>query len=110
MSPLSQGKWDIESVIVNSETIMNYDGFERLTLSGRRIAIQPAGLDFVVDSINDNQLTLVSRGQLFFAKCQQKSNRLELSLTRPKFAETIVINARDQRDTSDTVEREVVQV
>ncbi len=110
MSPLSRGTWDIESLVVNSETVMDSDGFETLNVFGRRIEIQPAGLEFVVDSISDNRINLVSKGQLFFAKCRQKRDRLELCLTRPECTETILIHARVQADSSDTGERELVQV
>ena len=111
MSNVSVGYWDIESVVINSQTIVNYEGFERLAMTRNRLAVLPAGLDFAVESVDGNNLVLVSRGQLFQAKLRQHRKRLVLSLTRPKFTETIVIQARARNaDASGTVEREVVQV
>lgn len=113
MSPLSQGSWVIESISVNSETVMNYEGFEQLHIIDGRISILPIGLDLdVVQKLNAN-LVLDSQGQKFYGEFVEAGDEVELRLNRPKFAGMITINGRDlsSPDCSTVLrKREVVQV
>ena len=109
MSPVSNGRWDIESIVINAETVLNNEGFNQLTISNSKIEIRPADLNFAIESVDGSTMTLLSRGQLFFAKCSTDGEFLEMLLTRPRFTETIKISARLNKP-SNTLEREVVQV
>lgn len=113
MSPLSEGSWVIESVVVNSETVMNYDGFEQLRIMDDCISISPAGLDLSVVQKFRASLILESQGQKFYGEFFKTGDAVELRLNRPKFTETITINGRvSSSPKCSTVlqKREVVQV
>ena len=111
MSRISKGSWGIESVVVGSETVMNYDGFEELRVANGQISINPIGLDFKIEEATKQSLILDSQGEIYFADFQESGDSLELQLTRPQFPETIVVNARAAEVCSRvTDEREVVQV
>lgn len=106
MSQLSKGIWDIKSVLVNSETVTNGDGFDRISMDENRIAISPAGIVFDVVENNRNNLILQSQNLVYFADVEIRGSDLDLKLNRPEFTETIEINAV----CGVPVEREVVQV
>lgn len=112
-SPLSEGSWDIESVVVNSETVMNYDGFEQLQIMEDCVKIMPAGLDLSVVQKFKASFVMESQGQKFYGEFFKTKNSVELRLNRPKFTETITINGRvSSSPHCSTVfqKREVVQV
>ena len=66
MSTLLPGFWSIDSVIVDTETVMNYEGFERLQITDDQVLIEPMGLSFAIQESRDDQsTTLISQGQVF---------------------------------------------
>ncbi len=110
---LPQGCWAIESLIVNSETVQNYEGFEKLEAKEDQISILPAGLDFKVVEAKSNELVLDSQGQQFIGQLIRSGESVKLQLNRPRFSETIVINGRGcASQLHETIQRkrEVVQV
>ena len=88
-----QGAWTIDSVQVNSETVLNNDGFEKLIVSPNQVSIEPAGIEFIVNQSTSRSAILESRSQVFFAEYSQNDGRLTLSLSRPAFRETIRLSA-----------------
>ncbi len=88
-----EGSWTIDSVQVNSETVQNNEGFEKLIVSKNRLAIEPAGIEFNVNQATSKSAILESRSQVFFAEYQEHDGKLILSLSRPAFRETIRLNA-----------------
>ncbi len=96
MSILQQGEWAIMSVKVNSETVMNYEGFVQLNISGEEFSIEPIGLQFAIRQVTPGAAVLESQGQTYFADFELNDEQLTLTLTRPKFHETVTISAQFQ--------------
>ena len=87
------GYWTINSVQVNSEPVMDQDGFEKLVVSNNQISIEPAGIEFSVNQATSRSAILESRSQVFFAEYSRNDGTLTLNLSRPAFRETIRLNA-----------------
>ena len=92
-SKIRPGVWEIQSVIVNAETVMNDEGFRRLEFSSNEMSIQPVGFRFQLSQSAENQVEFVSRGQVFNAEIVVENEQVSLHLTRPKFSESILIEA-----------------
>ena len=93
MSSFPHGEWRIDGVLINQETVMNDEGFRFLQIADEDLAIQPAGLTFAVKQSTQSSAVLESRGQVFFAEFKVNADRMTIELTRPKFKETIQIEA-----------------
>ena len=89
-----RGAWTIDSVQVNSETVLNKDGFEKLIVSSNQLMIEPAGIEFSVNQSTARSAILESRSQVFFAEYAECNGHLTLSLSRPAFRETIRLSAK----------------
>ena len=87
------GNWTIDSVQVNSEPVIDRDGFEKLVVSQNQISIEPAGIEFSVNQHTSRSAILESRSQVFFAEYSSNGGQLTLDLSRPAFRETIRVNA-----------------
>ena len=109
MSAFRQGKWRIQSVIVNSETVVNNEGFLRLEVEGIELAIQPAGFRFKIQQSTARSAVLESRGQVYFADFNCEDDVLQLNLSRPGLSETIQITAEfdDESETERLASRRV---
>lgn len=110
MSPLPTGNWLIESVIVNSETIVDDNEFVELHVREDELLIQPVGIRFLIAEENDEGLMLVSNGQMYRAQHHRDDRDFVITMKRPEISDTIKIHARIHDDSMTTVEREVVQV
>jgi hypothetical protein len=93
-SRIRHGSWEIQSVIVNAETVMNDEGFRRLEFGNNEMLIQPVGFRFQLSESHDNNIVFISRGQIFNAQITLEGEDVQLELTRPKFDERITIEAR----------------
>ncbi len=87
------GAWAIKRVQVDTESVSNREGFERLVVSPNRIAIEPAGIEFSVNQSTSRSAVLESRSQIFFAEYYTRDGELTLELTRPMFNETVRLSA-----------------
>ena len=94
MTGVSHGSWTIRSVSVNSEPVMDADGFKQMVVSDSQVEILPAGIEFVIAQATSRTAILESRSQVFFADYFQKDGELTLNLTRPSLSEKISLNAR----------------
>lgn len=92
-SRIRRGNWEIQAVIVNSETVMNDEGFRRLEFANNEMVIQPVGFRFQLSESSDNEVVFMSRGQIFNAAINLDGEHVHLELTRPKFDESISIEA-----------------
>ena len=88
-----QGAYTIDSVQVNSEPVMDNDGFEKLIVAPNQVSIEPAGIEFVVNQSTSRSAILESRSQVFFAEYSKRDGHLTLDLSRPAFRETIRLSA-----------------
>lgn len=93
MTGVARGNWKIRSVSVNSEPVLNAEGFRQLVVSDHQVEIQPAGIEFSIAQSTPRTAILESRSQLFFADFFEKNGELTLNLTRPAFAEKISLCA-----------------
>ena len=94
MTGVARGNWTIRSVSVNSEPVMNAEGFQQLVVSDDQVEIQPAGIEFSIAQSTCRTAIFESRSQVFFADFFAKNGELTLNLSRPAFAERISLNAR----------------
>lgn len=94
MTGVRHGSWTIKSVQVNSAPVLNAEGFSRLVVREKALAIEPAGIEFSVAQSTDRSAVLESRSQVFFADFCARDGELILNLTRPAFDEQISLNAR----------------
>lgn len=95
---MPKGEWSILSINVDSQSVHNSEGFERIEMSDNVMTIRPAGMKFTVQHVTERTAVLESQGQVFFAdyKTSRQDQQLNLRLTRPQFAETIDIRAQIQ--------------
>ena len=94
MTGIRKGSWQIDSVQVNSETVMENEGFQRLIVSNNQVAIEPAGIQFSVAQSTARSAVFESRSQVFFADYYMKDGQLTLNLSRPAFDEKVRLNAK----------------
>ena len=87
------GAWAITKVRVDTESVSNREGFERLVVTPDRIAIEPAGIEFSVNQSTSRSAVLESRSQIFFAEYFTRDGELTLELSRPAFNERVFLNA-----------------
>ena len=93
MSVLRPGQWQIQSVLVNDQTVLNNEGFLRLDITPTELAIEPIGFRFRIEQSTAKSAVLESRGRVFFADFVIKDDEIDLKLTRPELTETIRIGA-----------------
>lgn len=93
MSAFQNGKWKIQSVLVNDQTVLNNEGFISLDVLGDELVINPIGFRFQIQKRTPSGLLLESSGRVFYADVLVDNRVLELKLTRPDFDETIQIGA-----------------
>ncbi|MEM7453149.1 MAG: hypothetical protein AAF456_02230 [Planctomycetota bacterium] len=93
MSVFRKGRWQIASVLVNSETVLNSEGFRQLDVSGDEIAIEPAGFRFKVQQSTPKSAVLELNGRVYFADFSIKEDTIHLKLSRPEMDEKINIEA-----------------
>lgn len=86
-------KWAVVTVDVNSETVMSYEGFIRLEIQDDRFCLEPLGMVFHVRKVTPSGAILESQGHFYFAECTIHQDFVELTLTRPKFGEVVVVRA-----------------
>ena len=96
MVAIPKGDWSILSITVDDQSVQNKEGFEMIELSDDVITIHPSGMTFNVQQATEHSAVLESQGQVFFAdyKTSDQDKQLNLRLTRPRFAETIDIQAQ----------------
>ena len=93
MHTLRPGLWQIESVLVNEQTVINDEGFLRLDVTENDFVIQPIGLRFNFQQLTPRSAILESGGRAFLADFLVNENAIHLKLTRPEIDETIHIGA-----------------
>ena len=93
MTTLRPGLWQIESVLVNEQTVLNDEGFLRLDVTENDFVIQPIGFRFNIQQLSTRSAVLESGGRVFFADFFVDENAIHLKLTRPDVDETIHIGA-----------------
>jgi len=93
MSALRAGKWQIQAVLVNDQTVLNNDGFRHLEITTSEFVVQPIGFRFAIQQSTPRSAVLESRGQIYFADFSLQGDAIDLKLSRPNFAETIRIEA-----------------
>ena len=90
---IPKGTWRIASMSVNSDKNVLDDGYQHLVVSDRALRIEPIGIQFSVNQSTPKSAVLESRSQLFYADYFQVQDRLTIKLSRPAFAETIVLES-----------------
>lgn len=93
MKNVRNGRWKIESVIINSSTVMNYEGFEYLEVSGRDVSLQPVGINFVVQATTDSGAILVSGDTTYFIDSEVNGEQLKMQMLRPDCKDVFEITA-----------------
>lgn len=87
------GTWAINSVQVDTEPVINDEGFQQLLVTPNQIVIEPAGIAFSVSQSTSKSAILESRSQVFFAEYFKSDGELTLELSRPAFNEKVRLNA-----------------
>lgn len=93
MSAFRSGQWQIQSVLVNDQTVLNNEGFLNLDIEGDELTINPIGFRFQIKQETTDGAVLESKGRVFFADIIIDEDTIDLKLTRPDFDETIRIGA-----------------
>ncbi len=101
MQQIQQGRWAIESIMINTTTVMNFEGFEYLEFEENKISIQPIGIQFSITESNPSRTVLLSRGRVFFVESEIQGNELKMTMTRPKFSDTFEVTAHLQESLVD---------
>ncbi|MCH2179300.1 MAG: hypothetical protein MK106_10900 [Mariniblastus sp.] len=86
-------EWAVVTVDVNSETVMSYEGFIRLVIQDDRFCLEPLGMVFQVRKVTPSGAILESQGRFYFAESSIHQDFMELTLTRPKLNEVVVVRA-----------------
>ena len=94
MNCVPDGRWGIESIIIDDQTVLNYEGFEFLCVDGEDVSIQPVGIRFVVDEATESSAIYKSRDTNYFVKSNVSGQSLQLQMTRPNYKETFSITAK----------------
>ncbi|MEL7496844.1 MAG: hypothetical protein AAFN77_04495 [Planctomycetota bacterium] len=86
--------YEIQCVLINSETVLNDDGVRRLELNANEWVIQPAEQRFQVEQRHQSNAVLRSNGHRYFAEIHQIDEAtIELQLKRENVAGSITIEA-----------------
>ena len=93
MRVFSNGNWDVKSILINEETVMNNEGFQTLKITDDEFEILPIGFRFRIRQSTSKTAVLESRGQVFYANFSLDRTVLTIELARPKFKETIRLEA-----------------
>ncbi len=93
MCTLRAGNWQIQSVLLNEQTVLNNEGFLRLEITPTELLIQPIGFRFKIQFSTPRTAILESRGEVYFVDYVHKGNTVELKLTRPELSDWIQIGA-----------------
>lgn len=93
MNSIPTGKWAIESVLINEETVMNYDSVRSLHIQKDEWVLQPVGQRFRVRQSSGNSAILESQGDVYYAEYEVSGSDLLLRLSREKVKETLTIEA-----------------
>ena len=93
MTCIPLGGWEIDSVLINSTTVMNDDGIRSLRISAEEWVLQPVGQKFDVIQMTPKKVTLGSNGETYFADYVIDGRRLWLKMTRPDRSEKVSIEA-----------------
>ncbi len=101
MNKIQPGRWAIESIMINTTTVMNFEGFEYLEVEEGKISIQPIGIQFAVTESNQRRAVLLSRGRVFLIEFEVQGNELKMTMTRPKFSDTFQVTAQLQESLVD---------
>ena len=97
MENLKTGRWAVLSVVVDSQPVLNFEGFIRLEITEYELAIQPIGLRFWIEEISPGHAILETNGHRYLAVFDVLEDSLCLTLTRPDSSETVVISAQFDR-------------
>jgi len=99
------GRWQIESVLMNSTTVMNFEGFEYLQNGEREISILPVGIKFDVEESTGNKALLKSRDASYFVVSEVTGDELKIEMKRPNSGEVLEITATLQTVASETTSK-----
>ena len=87
------GRWQIESVLINSTTVMNFEGFEYFENGEQEISILPIGIKFDVEESSENRALLKSRDATYFVASEMRGDELWVEMKRPNSSEVFEITA-----------------
>lgn len=91
MSTFRQGKWQISSVHVNSESVRNEE-FAFFEIDGDDLIIQPAGHRMTVREHLDNHAVLESEDeQIYQAEFICEGDDMQIKMSMPGVEETVLI-------------------
>ena len=93
MSSIPTGNWQIECILINDETVMNYESIRGLEILKDEWVIQPSGQRFRIRQSAGNTAVLESNGQVYFADFEVDGCSLKLKMSRQNVKETIGIDA-----------------
>jgi len=93
MSSIPIGSWHIECVLINEETVMNYESVRGLEILKDEWVIQPSGQRFRIRQSAGNTAVLESNGKVFFADFEVDGSSLYLKMSRKNVKERIAIEA-----------------
>lgn len=95
MTTIPQGHYDIECVLIDTETVMNNEGLRGLQINPDSWYLRPAEQRFDVLRQDGRSAVLVSNGHTYYAQVDHLDERqLKISLTRENIQNTIMIEAR----------------
>ena len=97
MENLKSGRWAALSVVVDSQPVLNFEGFVRLEISDFELTIEPIGLRFWIEELQEGRAILETNGQRYLADFDLHEDALHLTLTRPDESEQVVISAQFDR-------------
>ena len=87
------GRWQIESVLINSATVMNFEGFEYLENGEQEISILPIGIKFNIEESSEDRALLKSRDATYFVASEMRGDELWIEMKRPNCSEVFEITA-----------------
>ena len=93
MSSIPIGSWHIECVLINEETVMNYDSIRGLEIKKDEWVIQPSGQRFRIRQSAGKTAVLESNGDVYFADYEVDGSSLTVKMSRQNMKETITVEA-----------------
>lgn len=93
MKNIRNGRWKIESVIINSSTVMNYEGFEYFEVNDEHSRIQPIGISFVEIESDELGAVLKSGDTTYFIATEVNGDELTMQMSRPNYGDVFEITA-----------------
>lgn len=93
MSPIPNGDWSIDCVLINETTVMNNDSIRALEINQHQWVLQPSGQRFKVLHMTSNSAVLESQGETYHANFEVRANRLSLQMSRANIKEMLRIEA-----------------